>query len=116
MRLNQKVRYGVSCLFELAQCYGDHIDADQLSKRLSIPPAYAHKVLQALSHAGMVSSLKGVGYRLTRPLREITALQVINALTVDADTRGPVLSASQQLERRIQTALDGVTLAELHSA
>ncbi len=113
MKVNQKVRYGVACLFELAKTYGDHVDAEQLAERLSIPHAYAHKVLQNMAHAGIVIALKGVGYRLARPLTDITALHVMDALSTESDTSAPLMDIGANLERRIKQALDGVSLSEL---
>ncbi len=110
MRLNQKVRYGLECLFELAKAPSEFIDAERLSTARSIPPAYAQKVLQALTHAGIVNSQKGSGYRIVRPLQNITALDVMNALTKEdahAEHTGHVL------ESRINEALSRMTLDAL---
>lgn len=111
MKLNHRVQYGIACLIELARRLGEFIDAEMIASRQSIPPAYAHKVLQSLAHAGLVFSQKGLGYRLARPLSEITALEVIEALTVSAET--PASGMGGMIERRINNVLESCTLAEL---
>ena len=106
MKINQRVRYGISCLFELSKHIGEYVDADAIASAQNIPNAYAQKVLQTLSHAGLVWSLKGTGYRLARPLSEITAYQVIEALTGDVTTHENSISFGSLLEERINKALN----------
>ena len=112
MRINQKVRYGVACLFELSKNPGEYIDADRIAASQNVPPAYAHKILQSMAHAGMVFALKGVGYRLARPLASITALEVIETLTAEADSAA-TSEVGMRLEQRINKALGGFTLDQL---
>jgi Rrf2 family protein len=114
MKVTQKVRYGLECLFELAKQPTEYMDAENLATRRGIPPAYAQKVLQTLAHAGLLYSQKGVGYRITRPLQDITALEVITALSTDEprDAAG----AGRMLERRINDTLARVTLDVLVAA
>jgi len=113
MRLNQKVRYAVACLFELSKQLGTFVGADVIAHRQNIPPAYAHKILQAMVHAGFVFSQKGLGYQLARPLAEITALEVIETMTADVDPNASNPDMGVLLESRINKVLENMTLAEL---
>ena len=113
MKLNQKVRYAVACLFELAKVPGEYIDTETMSQRQNVPSAYAHKVLQALCHANLVYSLKGVGYQLARPLNSITALDVMEALNKEVDPTASNPDMGFALEQKINEALGNVTLGEL---
>lgn len=113
MKLNHKVRYGIASLMELSKSPGDFLDAEAIAERQCIPPAYAQKVLQSMGHARLVTAQKGLGYRLTRPLSEITALEVVEALTAPAPSDGPALGMGDAIERRINTALESVTLGDL---
>lgn len=115
MKLSQTVRYAVMCLFELAKLPFEYFDAESLSTRLNIPTAYTHKVLQALTHAGLISSMKGAGYKLSRPLDHISALEVIEALSKDNGVI-QVTDASVLIERRINAALKDCTLDQLNVA
>lgn len=110
MRLNQKVRYGLECLFELASTPGDYVDAEHIAAARKVPTAYAQKILQSLAQAGLVLSHKGAGYRLTRALGDINALEVVQALELE-DRR--VTAEAHPLERRILAALAGVSLETL---
>ena len=113
MRINQKVKYGVACLFELSKFALEFLDAEHIAKNQNIPIAYAQKVLQSLAHAGLVFSVKGVGYRLARPLANITALEVMEALTSDVDQNVSAPDMGALLERRVNLALCSFTLDEL---
>jgi Rrf2 family protein len=113
MRINQKIKYGVACLFELAKTPTEFHGADEISAKQNIPPAYAHKVLHSLALAGLILALKGVGYRLTRPLARITALEVMEALTVEMDPNATNPDMGILLEKRVNEALGSFTLAEL---
>ena len=113
MKMNQKVRYGVGCLFELSKSPNEYIDADKIAARQVIPAAYAHKVLQVLANAGLVFAQKGVGYKLARPLHDITALEVIELLTADVDPNASNPDMGVLLEKRINKALGSFTLDEL---
>jgi len=113
MKLNQKVRYGVGCLYELSKYSTDYMDAELIAVHQGIPGAYAHKVLQLLSHAGLVFAQKGMGYKLARPLSEITALEVIELLTSDLDPNASNPDIGKRLEKRINEELGNFTLDEL---
>ncbi len=113
MKLNQKVRYAVGCLFELSKNIGSFMTAEAIAHRLSIPASYAHKVLQAMSHAGFVLSHKGLGYKLARPLAEITALQVIETMTADVDPNATNPDMAIAFENRINIMLSNVSLEAL---
>lgn len=113
MRINQKVKYGVACLFELSKSPTEFHDALDIANKQMIPTAYAQKVLQSMAHAGLIFALKGVGYRLAKPLSSITALEVMEALTVEVDPNATNPDMGMQLEKRVNQALGSFTLAEL---
>jgi len=115
MRINQKVKYGVACLFELSKTPTEFRGAEDISTKQSVPPAYAQKILHSLAQAGLIYSLKGVGYRLTRPLSSITGLEVMEALTADIDPNATNPDMGILLEKRVNQALGSFTLAELVS-
>ena len=113
MKLNLKVQYGVACLFELSKHPGEYMDAQEIASKQNIPPAYAHKILQSLSHVGLVYAVKGIGYRLSRPLANITALELVEALSVEPDPTATNPEIGAVLERRINKMLGSFTLGEL---
>jgi Rrf2 family protein len=113
MKLNQKVRYGLLCLFELSKHIGEYIDANFIAHQQGVPMAYAQKALQSMAHAGLVFSMKGAGYRLARPLSEITALEMLAALSKENDHASETFDMGFLLEQRINKALGSFTLSEL---
>ena len=115
MRINQKVRYGLVCLHELAQNYGGYMSAEQVAQRRQMPGAYTQKILQRLASEGLVESLKGAGYRLLVPLSEISAYRLVDAFS-EADEMPESQAGSGinfQFERRVEKALKSFSLAEL---
>lgn len=113
MKLNQRVRYGVACLYELSKNPGEYMDALEIARRQTIPPAYAQKVLHTLAQAGLIFAQKGLGYKLARPLSHITATEVIDMLTAEVDPNQSNPDMGVLLEARINKALGTVTLGEL---
>ncbi len=113
MRLNQKVRYAVGCLFELSKNIGTFLGTDAIAHRQNIPPAYAHKVLQAMAKAGFIVSQKGLGYKLARPLADITALEVIETMTAEVDPNATNPDMGMLFESRINKMLSSVKLGEV---
>jgi Rrf2 family protein len=73
---------------------------------------YVRKALEALVSAGVLHSLKGHngGYRLARPARSITLLEVVEA--VEGPVRGvaPAVSSREHawFNARLQTVCDAV--------
>ena len=78
----------------------------RLAEFHDVPPAYLAKALQALARHGIVESVAGRrgGYRLARPARDITLLDVVEAIDGDDSTfrcteirrRGPSRVAQRQ--------------------
>ncbi len=61
---------------------GRALPAAKLAEFHALPAAYLAKQLQQLSAAGIVEAVRGKagGYRLARPVREITFLDVVDAV------------------------------------
>jgi len=114
MKLSQCVRYAVACLFELSKYSLEYIDAEHIATAQKIPHAYAHKILQHLAKAGYVFSHKGCGYKLARPLSDITALEIIELLTSEEDPSATNPDMGIRLESRVNEALSHLTLGELN--
>jgi Rrf2 family protein len=102
--------------------------AGEIAREERLPDKFLVKLLGQLVKARVVRSVKGPGggYSLARPAKEITLLQIIEA--VDGPVRGetPGISAGEAtaLDKRLQDVSDGaaalvrewlaeVTLAEL---
>ncbi|HKI30304.1 MAG TPA: Rrf2 family transcriptional regulator [Gemmataceae bacterium] len=129
MKLTRASRYALTTLAYLAREKPDAtVASHNIAAAEGIPEKSLLKVLKPLVDVGILRSLKGPhgGYRLARPAKEVTLLEVIEA--VDAPIRGATHDVSEWKEaafdKRLQAVCDEaaalvreglakVTLAEL---
>ena len=111
MRINQKVRYGVACLYELSKNPEGFTDANLIAHRQEIPPAYAQKVLQLMAQARLVQGVKGAGYKLALPLENITVLKVMEVLSAESALEEAPRESSVVIEQKIKQALGAISLS-----
>lgn len=80
--LSKTAEYALRAIVFLGGQANRPASADVLSERTKTPRRYLHRVLQDLVTAGMVDSRSGPGggYELAVPAKEITILDVINAV------------------------------------
>lgn len=86
MRMSDGVEWALHCCTLLAGLpEGQTLPAARLAEFHEVPPAYLAKHLQALTAAGITTSVPGPrgGYRLARPPADISLLDVV--LAVDGD-------------------------------
>jgi Rrf2 family protein len=98
MRLSEGVEWALHCCSVLGTLPDAvALPAARLAEFHDVPAAYLAKHLQALSAAGVVVSLAGRrgGYRLARPAREITVLDVVLAV----DGADPAFRCSEIRQR-----------------
>lgn len=83
IRLSRKVEYGLIALLHIDSA-GDRrlVTAKEVAEVYSTPPELLGKVMQSLAKAALVESIQGSrgGYRLTRPVDELSVGDVIEAL------------------------------------
>jgi Rrf2 family protein len=103
---SQKVEYALRAVVHLAAKAPAAQTVEQIAAATRVPPAYLAKVIQALVHAGVLRSWRGVGggVALVKTPAELNILEVVNAVD-------PI--------RRIQEcplglAAHGVNLCPLH--
>jgi Rrf2 family transcriptional regulator, cysteine metabolism repressor len=83
VRLTARSEYGVLALIDLACRYGEGpVSARGVAERQAIPPKFLEQLLSALRKAGIVCAARGAhgGFELSRSPREITVLEVVEAL------------------------------------
>src|SRR5690242_2144005 len=105
MKFNQSVHYGIACLLELAKMPLDYIEASRIAACRNIPLAYTHKVLQHLGHAGLVYAHKGMGYKLARPLSDITVIDVMEAVRKNGEPVSAPSPVGLNVEKRVNAVL-----------
>jgi Rrf2 family transcriptional regulator, nitric oxide-sensitive transcriptional repressor len=92
---------------------GGSYTADHIARVTRVPPAYLHKILQALGRAGLVHSQRGLGggFALTSLPADISVLTVVNAVDPVQRIRACPLGIEQHgvdlcpLHRRLDEAL-----------
>jgi Rrf2 family protein len=83
MEITQQADYAVRAILDLAlRPNGERASCQEIAQRQTIPVAFLTKICARLAAEGLVQSQRGVngGVRLARPAREITLLQVIEAI------------------------------------
>ena len=83
MRFSDGVEWSIhSCLVLAELPEGVGLPVARLAEYHELPAAYLAKHMQALSRAGIVTSIpgRGGGYRLSRPAGQITIAEVVTAI------------------------------------
>lgn len=80
--ISQTAEYALRAVVCLGAEGGRPVTTQVIAERTRVPAGYLSKVLQSLGRAGLVDAQRGLrgGYVLTRPLDELTVLDVINAV------------------------------------
>lgn len=133
LRISKLTDYAVVLTTHLAGRSGAYAVRD-LSAVTGIPEPTARKVLKLLARAEVVASVRGArgGYRLARPPAEIAIVEVIGAIEGPVavtecstdETAGSceyegacdVQANWQRINAAIQSALEGISLADMARA
>ena len=80
--ISQTAEYALRAVVMLGSNLGSPRTTQQIAEQTRVPSGYLSKVLQALGRAGLVEAQRGLhgGFVLSRPLDELTILDVINAV------------------------------------
>jgi Rrf2 family protein len=82
MKLTRSVGYGVGILLRVDSLSGgEPVTATAIGEGCQFPPRFLYRVLRRLVDARLLAGVPGPGggYRLTRSLREISLLEVVEA-------------------------------------
>jgi Rrf2 family protein len=111
MKLTRASNYALQALGFLVEQPADRSVASHVAAEArGIPERFLLKVLQPLVAAGVLRSIKGPngGYRLARPPKQITLLEIVEA--VDGPIRGdaPVVgkNGAASLDKKLQGICD----------
>jgi Rrf2 family protein len=80
--ISQTAEYALRAVLYLGNHEGMALTTHQIAKATRLPAGYLSKVLQSLGKAGIVHSQRGLhgGFTLTRDMKELTLLDVVNAV------------------------------------
>lgn len=125
---SQTVEYALRAVVHLAQHAPAPRTTDQIAEATLVPRAYLSKVLQSLSRAELVHSQRGLGggMALGKPAKNLTILEVVNAveplqrirtcplgLAAHGVQLCPLHSRMDAALATVEAALGGTTLAEV---
>jgi Rrf2 family protein len=83
LQISRRIDYGLRAMIHLAGMpLGRVASLQDLSSTLRLPREFLAKILKGLAERGLVRSARGAhgGYRLARPARDISFLEVIEAV------------------------------------
>lgn len=129
-KLNRLTDYAVVVMSRMAHRPEMVWTAPQISQDTGVPLPTVAKMLNALVHGELISSLRGAtgGYRLERPAREITVAEIVQALEgpialtacvdgaaggCDVESLCPMRGNWDRVNQAIQRALGEVTLEDM---
>ena len=111
MKTTVATRYALRALAHLAALDGSPtVTSHDIARACGIPSEFLLKVLKLMATAGLLHSNRGPkgGYRLARPAKSITLLEIVEA--VDGPVRGLVpgveSAAGAQLDRGLAEVCD----------
>lgn len=80
--ISQTAEYALRAVVYLGSQVGQPVTTQRVAAATQVPVGYLSKVLQALGRAGLVDAQRGLrgGYVLSRPVDELTMLEVINSV------------------------------------
>lgn len=101
MKMSRSTAYAVGALLQLSSAPAQQpVPCSQLARKGEMPERFLLQILRHLVNHGMLKSTRGVdgGYSLTRPLSEITLLQIFEA------TEGPMTPTIPPLDSLPETS------------
>lgn len=104
MKLSTRARYGVRAMFELAKSYGSYpVPVKKIATEQNISLAYLEQILNRLSRARLVYSVKGPGggFLLARKPEEIKIINILRAL---GENINPVFCVDEFEENQCERA------------
>ena len=127
---SRRCEYALQAVLYLAlKEEGEKTSIKELTNHIRIPSPFLAKILQDLAHTGLLKSGKGPrgGFALSKPAREITMFQIVEAMDGTAFTNGCVLGFTEcsttapcamhdewsDIRDRITTALQKKNIAEM---
>lgn len=80
MTVSKSARYALYAVLEMARALDEPVTVGQVADRYRIPESALAKVFQQLVRSGIAVGTRGIGggYRLSRPPRKITVLEVMD--------------------------------------
>lgn len=100
MNISNKARYGIRIMLYIALESGNTITVQDVFAKEDVSKRYLEQIFAELKKYGLVASIKGKhgGYYIPKPLKEVTALDVIIALEGEGSLNSLAASSNKELE------------------
>ncbi|MCC6492561.1 MAG: Rrf2 family transcriptional regulator [Pirellulales bacterium] len=112
MRISRAATYAILASVQLSDSNASPpVPCSQLAQLGDMPERFLLQVLRSLVNEGILKSTRGVdgGYRLARPLSQITLLEIVEAIDGPVQPELPHISGlTPQSERRLAEALGDI--------
>jgi Rrf2 family nitric oxide-sensitive transcriptional repressor len=107
---SQTVEYALRAMVQLASDAPAASTTKEIAARTKVPSAYLAKVLQSMRRADLIHSRRGVGggVTLARPPKDVSLLDVIDAVEPLKRARGKSRPSTSLLQRTLDAALGQV--------
>lgn len=108
MRISAKGRYALAATAWMAEYYdsGDFVTVVNISEKLSISKIYLEQIFSLLKRANLLLSAKGSkgGYQLAKAPKEISALEILEAVEVSLfeRTEDTVIEKAPELNQALR--------------
>ncbi|HET6372819.1 MAG TPA: Rrf2 family transcriptional regulator [Candidatus Polarisedimenticolia bacterium] len=99
MRLQKSTRYALYAAMEMASAPpGGVVTVGEVAGKYGMPAGALAKVFQQLVRSGIAVGTRGIGggYRLAKPISEITVLDVLSAFEPQRPSGGCLLAESER--------------------
>lgn len=105
---SQTVEYALRAMVQLAADSSGSATTKDIAGKAKVPSAYLAKVLQSMRRAGLIHSRRGVGggVTLAKPAKNISLLDVIDAVEPLKRTPGKKVPTASQLQKSMDAAVD----------
>lgn len=130
MKLSTRARYGTRAMAELASAYPEPaVSVKDIADRQHISAKYLEQIMTGLRTAGLVKAERGMhgGYALTKPPRDITVQDVLEAIegpiapvdcvdhpeTCELEGVCPIRDTWVEMAESVGRVLKGTTLQDL---
>lgn len=127
MNISNKARYGIRIMLYIALASGKTITVQDVFEKEDVSKRYLEQIFAELKKNGLVNSIKGKhgGYFIPKPLKDLTALDVVVALEGEGTLNSLASSRDKELDTvleeslwtplqtEIKTLLAGVSLEQL---
>ena len=114
MKLSRSVTYAVRALLEMAQKDGEEpLRGNQLAAVGGMPPKFLQQILRTLVVRGILRSSRGPdgGYTFSRSVRDISLLEIIEAIDGPYATADAILDEGLPCPPELKKVVEDVTAA-----